>query len=198
VLARGADGVRAVITDFGLARLDPTASVNEGRTLAEVRLAGTVAYMSPEQLRGDRITAASDIYSFGVVLFEMATGTLPFDDRDLIKAAMLKASGEPIPVRTRVPDIDHRWEVAIDRCLEKDPERRFASADALAAWVHGPPLVRVLTVDPARLGSRDCSDDPRAHGEHRRLDVVDAPVSATPRSAGCVRRRRGRVALNDL
>jgi tetratricopeptide (TPR) repeat protein len=134
VLARGADGVRAVITDFGLARLDPSASVNEGRTLAEVRLAGTVAYMSPEQLRGDRITAASDIYSFGVVLFEMAAGTLPFDDRDLIKAAMLKASGEPIPVRTRVPDIDHRWEVAIDRCLEKDPERRFASADALAAW----------------------------------------------------------------
>src|SRR5262245_2708575 len=55
-------GVRAVITDFGLARLDPSrVSVDEGRTLAEIRLAGTVAYMSPEQLRGERITAASDI-----------------------------------------------------------------------------------------------------------------------------------------
>ena len=135
VLVPGPGGVRAVITDFGLARLDPSrVSVDESRTLAEIRMAGTLAYMSPEQLRGDRITSASDIYSFGVVLFEMATGALPFDDRDLIKAAMLKASGEPIPVRSKVPDIDHRWAAAIDRCLQKDPERRFSSAGELAAW----------------------------------------------------------------
>jgi eukaryotic-like serine/threonine-protein kinase len=128
-------GVRAVITDFGLARIDPSrVSVDETRTLAELRLAGTLAYMSPEQLRGERLTAASDIYSFGVVLFEMATGSLPFDDRDLIKAAMLKASGEPIPVRRKAPDIDHRWESAIERCLEKDPARRFESAAALSTW----------------------------------------------------------------
>jgi len=132
---RGSDGIRAVITDFGLARVDPSRiSVAESRTLAEVRLAGTLAYMSPEQLRGERITAASDIYSFGIVLFEMATGSLPFDDRDLIKAAMLKASGEPIPVRQKAPDIDDRWESAIERCLEKDPARRFASAAALSTW----------------------------------------------------------------
>jgi tetratricopeptide (TPR) repeat protein len=132
---RGSTGIRAVITDFGLARIDPSRiSVDETRTLADVRLAGTLAYMSPEQLRGERITAASDIYSFGVVLFEMATGTLPFDDRDLIKAAMLKASGEPIPVRHKAPDIDDRWESAIERCLEKDPAQRFASAAALSTW----------------------------------------------------------------
>ena len=135
VRQRGSDGFRAVITDFGLARVDPSRiSVDETRTLAEIRLAGTLAYMSPEQLGGERITAASDIYSFGVVLFEMATGSLPFDDRDLIKAAMLKASGEPIPVRRKVPDIDHRWESAIERCLHKDPARRFASAAALSTW----------------------------------------------------------------
>ena len=128
-------GVRAVITDFGLARIDPSrVSVDETRTLAEIRLAGTLAYMSPEQLRGERLTAASDIYSFGVVLFEMATGSLPFDDRDLIKAAMLKASGEPIPVRRKAPDIDRRWESASERCLEKEPARRFESAEALSTW----------------------------------------------------------------
>jgi len=128
-------GFRAVITDFGLARIDPSrVSVDETRTLAEIRLAGTLAFMSPEQLRGERITAASDIYSFGVVLFEMATGSLPFDDRDLIKAAMLKASGEPIPVRRKAPDIDHRWESAIERCLQRDPARRFESAESLSTW----------------------------------------------------------------
>jgi tetratricopeptide (TPR) repeat protein len=128
-------GVRAVITDFGLARIDPSrVSVDETRSLAEMRLAGTLAYMSPEQLAGERIAAASDIYSFGVVLFEMATGSAPFDDRDLIKAAMLKASGEPIPVRRNAPDIDHRWESAIERCLQRDPARRFASAGALSTW----------------------------------------------------------------
>jgi len=135
LVPQAGDGVRAVITDFGLARIDPSrVSVDETRTLAEIRLAGTLAYMSPEQLRGEQLTAASDIYSFGVVLFEMATGSLPFDDRDLIKAAMLKASGEPIPVRRKAPDIDHRWESAIERCLQKDPARRFESADALSTW----------------------------------------------------------------
>ena len=135
VLVPTPKGTRAVITDFGLARLDPTRiSVDETRTLDEIRLAGTLAYMSPEQLRGERITSASDVYSFGVVLFEMATGSLPFDERDLIRAAILKASGDPLPVRAKVPDIDHRWEAAIDRCLQKDPERRFSSAGAIAAW----------------------------------------------------------------
>src|SRR5262245_54138151 len=128
-------GVRAVITDFGLARIDPSrVSVDETRTLAEIRLAGTLAYMSPEQLRGEQLTGASYIYSYCVVLFEMASGSLPFDDRDLIKAAMLKASGEPIPVRRKAPDIDRRWESAIARCLQRDPAHRFASAGALSTW----------------------------------------------------------------
>src|SRR5205823_7642500 len=81
MLVPAADGVRAVITDFGLARVDRRAdSANAGDTSTGL-LAGTLAYMSPEQLSGAPITSASDIYSFGIVLYEMATGHLPFDDR---------------------------------------------------------------------------------------------------------------------
>jgi len=71
--------VRAVITDFGLSRIDPTATVaDETRTMTvSGRIVGTLAYMSPEQIAGEPVTTASDIYSFGVVLFEMATGSCP-------------------------------------------------------------------------------------------------------------------------
>ena len=139
MLVPGADGMRAVITDFGVARVDPSrVRADDARTLSEnVHLAGTLAYMSPEQLAGEPIGPASDLYSFGIVLFEMACGERPFDDRDLIRSAMLRASGDPTPIRTKVPNIDPRWEGAIRRCLQKDPARRFASAAELAAWFRG-------------------------------------------------------------
>ncbi len=128
--------VRAVITDFGVARLDAARIPADaaGTVDDRVHVAGTIAYMSPEQLAGERITAASDIYSFGVVLFEMASGELPFDNRDLIKSAMLRASSQGVSIRSKVSNIDPRWEAAIARCLQKEPGRRFASAGELAAW----------------------------------------------------------------
>jgi tetratricopeptide (TPR) repeat protein/tRNA A-37 threonylcarbamoyl transferase component Bud32 len=136
VPAKGGD--KAVITDFGLARrvagVPPT---DETRTMPEVAPRdGTFPYMSPEQLRGESITAASDIYSFGIVLFEMATGQRPFDDRDLIRSAMQRVSGEGHSVRTLVPDIDWRWEGVIDRCLRKEPWDRFRSAGDITKWLH--------------------------------------------------------------
>jgi len=137
ILVPGPHGEKAVITDFGLARPTP-ALLPGGETAtmsAFVHVAGTVAYMSPEQLSGGIITPASDIYSFGIVLFEMATGKLPFDDRHLIQSAMQRASGE-VDVRALTPRIDQRWETAIFRCLQKDPKDRFASAADLAAWFH--------------------------------------------------------------
>jgi tetratricopeptide (TPR) repeat protein len=136
ILVPSSSGERAVITDFGLARLDPTFSASdETRTLSAARpLAGTVAYMSPEQLTGRTLTAASDIYSFGIVLYQMATGQLPFDERHVIHSAMQRASGQGFAVRSLVPDLDPRWEAAIVRCLRKEPDRRFRSAGDLATY----------------------------------------------------------------
>ena len=137
ILVRSGGGVRAVITDFGVARRDPASTVPDDTHLqvGTMRVAGTLAYMSPEQMAGDRVTTASDLYSFGVVLFEMASGQRPFDDVDLIKSAMLRAGGPAVSVRTKVPDIDERWEAAIARCLQRDPDRRFRSAGELASWL---------------------------------------------------------------
>ena len=139
ILVPAPAGVRAVITDFGVARLDPSRLVvDDTRTLTDnMRLAGTLGYMSPEQIAGEDLTTASDLYSFGIVLFEMASAERPFDDRDLIKSVMLRAADQPKPIRAKVPDIDPRWEAAINRCLQRDPKRRFASAGELAAWFRG-------------------------------------------------------------
>jgi eukaryotic-like serine/threonine-protein kinase len=120
---------RAVITDFGLA----TAS-------ADVQVAGTVAYMSPEQLCGEAVTAVSDIYSFGVVLFEMAAGRLPFDDRNIIQSAMQRAADTHADVRGVAPETDSRWARAIHRCLERDPAKRFQKAGDVVAYLEAPRL----------------------------------------------------------
>jgi serine/threonine protein kinase/tetratricopeptide (TPR) repeat protein len=136
ILVPAGTGVRAVITDFGVARAEPGSTVvDETRSGHEtIRIAGTLAYMSPEQLSGDRVTTASDIYSFGIVLFEMACGRRPFDDSDVIKSAMLRASGPPASARSFVPTLDERWNTAIARCLQRNPGDRFQSAGALASW----------------------------------------------------------------
>ena len=136
ILVTSPGGTRAVITDFGVARLDPgSATMDEARTHVDtIRVAGTLPYMSPEQLAGDRVTAASDIYSFGIVLYEMACGERPFNESDLIKAAMLRAGGQAPSARTKVPHLDERWDSAIARCLQRDPNRRFRSAGELANW----------------------------------------------------------------
>jgi tetratricopeptide (TPR) repeat protein len=138
ILVRTNAGVRAVITDFGVARLEAGSTVvDETRPLRghdTIRVAGTLAYMSPEQLAGDRVTTASDVYSFGIVLFEMACGQRPFDDADVIKSAMLRVSGPPASARTYVPTLDERWDSAIARCLQREPGRRFRSAGELAGW----------------------------------------------------------------
>jgi serine/threonine protein kinase len=137
ILVPAATGVRAVITDFGVARAESgNTVVDETRSGQEtIRIAGTLAYMSPEQLAGDRVTTASDIYSFGIVLFEMACGRRPFDDSDVIKTAMLRAGGPPPSARSVVPTLDERWNTAIARCLHRNPRDRFQSAGELASWL---------------------------------------------------------------
>jgi tetratricopeptide (TPR) repeat protein len=128
-------GGRAVITDFGLAGLEPGRNLGAtaGSVSAGMRIAGTVAFMSPEQMSGDPITASSDIYSFGVVLFEMATGRLPFAGDHIVQAAIQRVRGQVPSIRETTPDIDSRWESAIRRCLEVDPNHRFRKASELAA-----------------------------------------------------------------
>jgi tetratricopeptide (TPR) repeat protein len=119
-------GFRAVVTDFGLALAssgadDPSGGASAGYT-------GTPGYMAPEQVRGGDITTATDIYSLGVVMYEMVTGALPFvGDTPTATAVKRLEQAAPSP-RSIVPDLDATWETVILRCLDRDPLHRFGTA----------------------------------------------------------------------
>ena len=118
---------RAKVTDFGIAKSVNAATLTEaGITL------GTVHYFSPEQAKGLQVLPQSDIYSIGVVLFEMLTGQIPFDSDNPVALA-LKHIEEPVPSLRRLnPSIPPVVEQIVLRTLAKDPQRRYRSADELA------------------------------------------------------------------
>jgi eukaryotic-like serine/threonine-protein kinase len=134
----GSEASRAVITDFGLAHAEERAE----HTLTKPGdIVGTPSYMAPEQIEGGAITPATDIYALGIVLYEMLTGVLPFS-ADTPLAVAMKRLSEPAPsARARIPDIDPRWDAVIARCLERAPERRFATTDDVARALRGEGVV---------------------------------------------------------
>ena len=129
---------RVRITDFGLASL---AGEVHG---ADVR-AGTPAYMAPEQLEGKEVTFKSDIYALGLVLYEIFTGKRAFDAPTLQELTKQRETSSPTNPSLIVKDLDPLVERVIDRCLEKDPAKRPASAlQVAAALPGGDPLAAAL------------------------------------------------------
>jgi tetratricopeptide (TPR) repeat protein/tRNA A-37 threonylcarbamoyl transferase component Bud32 len=127
--------LRAVVTDFGLAR---RSSREESRSATvSGDLAGTPAYMAPEQIEGGQATAASDVYALGVVMFEMVTGERPFAGDSSLSVLVKRLKEPPRSPRQLVPQLDRRWERVILRCLERDPGERFASAGDVARALAG-------------------------------------------------------------
>src|SRR4051794_29122169 len=129
ILLEGTRG-RVMVTDFGIAK---ALSGGSGATLTGIGVAiGTPAFMSPEQAAGEReIDGRSDLYSLGVVTYQMLTGALPFNAPS-VAGILMKQITEPAPdLRAKRSDIPEDLALAVNRCLEKDPENRWASADAL-------------------------------------------------------------------
>lgn len=120
--------LRAVVTDFGLAAqsliADDSASVSSGQ-----HILGTPAYMAPEQLEGRPATAASDMYAFGLVTYEMLTGVQPFQGDTPMSAALKRLSEDAIPPSKIRPGLHVVWDGAILCCLERDPAKRPSHPD---------------------------------------------------------------------
>ena len=125
VLLNG-DG-QAKVTDFGIARsLDVKGGLTQTGTVM-----GTSDYIAPEQARGSRVDAQSDIYSLGAVLYELLTGEVPFSGDNFVAVAMQHINEPPPSVRERRPDVSPRLDAAIRRAMAKEPRDRFGSMDEL-------------------------------------------------------------------
>jgi serine/threonine protein kinase len=130
--------IDAVVMDMGLARNAlPAEDGQAGLTLTGA-IMGTPEYMAPEQLLGQPVTPATDIYALGVVLYEMVTGQRPFSGATPVAAAVMRAK-KPLNASSLRPDLSRRWDDVINRCLKFEPEARFQSAAEVAAALHAPP-----------------------------------------------------------
>jgi eukaryotic-like serine/threonine-protein kinase len=167
-----ADG-RAKVTDFGIARSLGTASTTETGTVL-----GTSHYIAPEQARGERVDALTDVYSFGAVLYELLAGDVPFPGDSFLTVAM-KHVNEPVPnVLDRRPDVPLRLASLVERCLAKEPVDRPASMDEVVGELE------------ACLADLDAKEDGEA------TMIVRTPAAAPPRRRR--RRERRRVPLLPL
>ena len=137
---------RAVVTDFGIARLaEATPLTSTGQVL------GTVYYLSPEQVSGEKIDARSDIYSLGVVAYFALSGQFPFDAQ-LASAVLIAHVTKPAPeLLTRAPHIPRELAGIVDRCLAKDPTARFPNCATLVdALTRIAPSVAAVSLEPPR------------------------------------------------
>jgi eukaryotic-like serine/threonine-protein kinase len=117
----------AKVTDFGIARAGASEMTETGSIM------GTAQYLSPEQAQGHAVTATSDIYSIGVMLYEMLAGRLPFEGDSAVAVALKHLSEQPPPISQWRPDVHPALEAVVMAALAKDPTLRWQSAEDLAA-----------------------------------------------------------------
>jgi len=124
------------VMDFGIAK-----ALNSAQRLTrEGRLVGTVEYMSPEQIHGEALDTRSDIYSLGVLLYELLTGRAPFSSTSEFAIMQAHVSAAPLPPRELVPSIPQAVERALLQALAKEPAQRFETAEAFRTALLGPML----------------------------------------------------------
>ncbi|HET9163144.1 MAG TPA: PASTA domain-containing protein [Solirubrobacterales bacterium] len=148
------DDGKATVTDFGIARAGASEITQAGSVM------GTPHYLSPEQAQGQAVTAVSDLYSIGVMLYEALAGQVPFEAESAVAIAMKQVSHTPQRPSSIAPTVTPALDAVVMRALEKDPGRRFQSAEAFIA-----------ALDAA-------GRDPGAHGGTAAFAPLPPPVLA--------------------
>ena len=118
---------RAKVTDFGIARAGASDMTLTGSIM------GTAQYLSPEQAQGHAVTESSDLYAVGVVLYELLTGSVPFEGESAVTIALKQVSDEPVAPSVRNPEVSPALDGVVMRALAKEPAARFQSADEFIA-----------------------------------------------------------------
>jgi eukaryotic-like serine/threonine-protein kinase len=165
----------AKVTDFGIARAGASEMTETGSIM------GTAHYLSPEQAQGHAVTAASDLYSIGVMLYEMLAGKLPFEGDSAVAIALKHLSEQPAPISTLRPDVHPALEAVVMAALAKDPTQRWQTADDFAEGLEA----ARAQIDAAANGGQSTSAfapiplpaavDPDAGGERPPIAPVTAP-----------------------
>ncbi|QUV99200.1 SUMF1/EgtB/PvdO family nonheme iron enzyme [Chloracidobacterium sp. MS 40/45] len=173
-LTRIADGEETVkVLDFGIAKIQTATVV--GMT-TEGTMVGTPRYMSPEQCRGGAIDGRADIYSMGVVLYEMLAGCPPFDGDTAIAVALKHINEPPPPLRQLNPNVPEAVAAVIHRALEKSPSQRFRTAQEFS---HA--LLKAAGLAPAQPGL------PAAGAPSSAIPSEDVPTLKRPADSGDTR-----------
>jgi serine/threonine protein kinase len=177
---------RVTVLDFGIAKL--AAGTDSMRSTQTGSLLGTPAYMSPEQARSQPLDARADLYSVGVMLYEAATGTLPFVAQNLFDLLQMHVTKPPRPPRELEPEIPQAFEAVILRALAKDPADRFASAAEMRTALMEatrdlPQLALSSIVIPPAAPGREKKSDPLAETAASDSVATDKTLPSTPPAA---------------
>ncbi len=163
----GPDG-RLKVTDFGIARSGASQMTEAGSII------GTAQYLSPEQAKGAPVDARSDIYSVGIVLYEMLTGSVPFTGDTPLEIAMKHLSAAPERPSRRRPDVPHELDAIVLRALAKPPEERYQSAEGMDAELGRAARGQAVSTETEEAATQVL----RGGGD---TTIATAPTAITPR-----------------
>jgi beta-lactam-binding protein with PASTA domain/predicted Ser/Thr protein kinase len=162
---------RARVTDFGIARAGASDMTLTGSIM------GTAQYLSPEQAQGLAVTAAADLYSIGVILYELLTGVVPFEGETAVAIAFKQVSAEPLAPSALNPALPPALDAVVLRALAKDPAQRFADADELIAALEH---VRQMLPAPASAAATTVLDGHAQQAAARAYAGVGSLLLAEP------------------